>query len=106
MKMLYEFIGGILAGQCLEREVALAIASGDTGSRARERAQGARVRREELDHQPTVKGYLGPMWDGLRYEIDGRLRYEFETTPEQREGREPIAILRYETQAVYDMLSR
>ena len=106
MKMLYEFIGGPLAGQRLERETVLAIASGDTGSRAAERAQGARVRREELDHQPTVKGYLGPMWDGLRYEVDGKLRYEFETTPEQREGREPTAILRYETQEVYNMLSR
>lgn len=38
------------------------------------------VPRKELDNQPKVDGYLGPMWDG-----DG---------------------LRYETQEVYDMLSR
>lgn len=44
------------------------------------RANGAiGVPRAELDNQPKVGGYLGPMWDG-----DG---------------------LRYETQEVYDMLS-
>lgn len=44
------------------------------------RAGGGCVHRAELDNQPKVNGYLGPMWDG-----DG---------------------IRYETQEVYDMLSR
>ena len=44
------------------------------------REQGACVHRAELDNQPTYKGWLGPMWDG------GHLRYE--------------------TQEVYDVLSR
>ena len=44
------------------------------------RARGGLVHRAELDNQPMVDGYLSPMWDG-----DG---------------------LRYETQGVYDMLSR
>ena len=44
------------------------------------RAKGACVPRAELDNQPMVDGYLSPMWDG-----DG---------------------IRYETQEVYDMLSR
>ena len=44
------------------------------------RARGGCVHRAELDNQPMVDGYLSPMWDG-----DG---------------------LRYETQEVYDMLSR
>ena len=44
------------------------------------RARGGWVHRAELDNQPKVNGYLSPMWDG-----DG---------------------LRYETQEVYDMLSR
>lgn len=57
------------------------------------------------DGQPTVKGYLGPMWDGLRYEIDGKLRSDWELTEEAKAGKDPIAILRYETQEVYDMLS-
>lgn len=106
MKMLYNFVGGTLNGKRLERAVVDAIADGNTGSMAKERAQGALVRRVELDDQPTVNGYLGPMWDGLRYEIDGILRYEFTTTPEEREGLEPIAVLRYETQDVYNLLSR
>lgn len=34
------------------------------------RNRGALVPRAELDNQPEVDGYLGPMWDG------GMLRYE------------------------------
>ena len=44
-----------------------------------QRQRGACVPRKELDNQPKVNGYLGPMWDGDK--------------------------LRYETQEVYDMLS-
>lgn len=44
------------------------------------RARGVCVHRAELDNQPKVDGYLSPMWDG-----DG---------------------IRYETQEVYDMMSR
>lgn len=44
------------------------------------RARGVCVHRAELDNQPMVDGYLSPMWDG-----DG---------------------IRYETQEVYDMMSR
>lgn len=43
------------------------------------RNAGAFVPRAELDNQPTLPGYLGPMWDG-----DG---------------------LRYETQEIYNQLS-
>ena len=45
-----------------------------------ERERGACVPRAELDNLPLVDGYLGPMWDG--------------------------GMLRYETQDVYDCLSR
>lgn len=45
-----------------------------------ERELGMCVPRAELDNQPMYKGWLGPMWDGDR--------------------------LRYETQEVYDLLSR
>lgn len=34
------------------------------------RKQGVLCHRKELDNQPLIDGYLGPMWDG------GRLRYE------------------------------
>lgn len=44
------------------------------------RERGGTVHRKELDNQPMVDGYLSPMWDG------GKLRYE--------------------TQEVYDKLSR
>ena len=44
-----------------------------------ERAEGLLVPREELDEQPIYEDFLGPMWDGDCF--------------------------RYETQAVYDILS-
>lgn len=44
------------------------------------RASGGLAPRAELDHQPKVSGYVGPMWDG--------------------------GMLRYETVEVYDALSR
>lgn len=44
------------------------------------RAQGLCVHRAELDNKPKYKGFLGPMWDGGDF--------------------------RYETQEIYDLLSR
>ena len=105
MKYRYEFVGGPLNGRQMQHEEVERIASGHTPYRGRERALGARVPREELDGQPTVKGYLGPMWDGTRYEVAGQIKSAWELTEEEKAGREPIAILRYETQEVYDMMS-
>ena len=105
MKYRYEFVGGRLNGQLMQHEEVEQIAAGHSPYYGRERALGARVPREELDGQPTVKGYLGPMWDGLRYEVDGRLRYDWELTAEEKTGKEPTAILRYETQEVYNLMS-
>lgn len=105
MKYLYHFVGGPLNGRQMQHEEVEKIANGHSPYYGRERALGACVPREELDGQPTVKGYLGPMWDGLRYEVDGRLRSDWELTDAEKAGKEPIAILRYETQEVYDMLS-
>ena len=100
-----EFVGGPLNGQLMQHEEVEQIAAGHRPYYGRERALGAWAPREELDGQPTVCGYLGPMWDGLRYEVDGRLRSEWELTAEEKAGKEPTAILRYETQEVYDLLS-
>ena len=105
MKYLYEFVGGRLNGRQLQHEEVEGIASGHSPYYGRERALGRLAPREELDGQPTVKGYLGPMFDGLRYEIDGQLRSDWSLTADKKEGLEPIAIIRYESQAVYDMLS-
>lgn len=53
--------------------------NGKTKDWTERRNAGACVPRAELDNQPTLPGYLGPMWDG-----DG---------------------LRYETQEIYNQLS-
>lgn len=105
MQYRYEFVGGHLHGELMQHEEVEQIANGHTPYRGRERAMGICVQREELDGQPKVKGYLGPMWDGTRYEVNGQLRSDWELTEQQKTGKEPIAILRYETQEVYDMLS-
>lgn len=44
------------------------------------------------------------MYDGIRYEVNGELKSQWSCTPEEMNG-EPIDILRYETQEVYDVLS-
>lgn len=41
--------------------------------------------KKELQGQPKVRGFLGPMWDGT---LDGK------------------NVIRYETQEVYDIMSR
>lgn len=41
--------------------------------------------KKELQGQPKVRGFLGPMWDGI---LDGK------------------NVIRYETQEVYDIMSR
>ena len=105
MKYRYEFVGGRLNGQLMHLEDVEQIADGHRPYYGRERSLGALVPRAELDGQPTVKGYLWPMWDGLRYEVDGQLKSDWELTAAEKEGKEPVAILRYETQEVYDMLS-
>ena len=94
MKTLYEFIGGHLADKKRTREEVEQIATGHSRNWSRERSQGGRCPRAELDDQPTVAGYVGPMWDGLRYEIDGELRSDWDLTEEEKKGKEPIAILR------------
>lgn len=76
------FVGGRLHG--IEMQVDEIYSKGIwngqvTRSWAEERQRGYCVPRAELDNQPLVDGYIGPMWDGDK--------------------------LRYETQEVYDMLS-
>lgn len=100
-----EFVGG----ERNRQRIPLAEAEQMTGKRSRdwsmERNCGRLVPRAELDNRPVFQGYLGPMWDGVRYEIDGKLKYEFEVSEFDQIGREPICVLRYETQEVYDTLS-
>jgi hypothetical protein len=70
-----------------------------------ERAAGRCVPREELDDQPEVRGYLGPMWDGERYLVDGVLKSAWELPKDQRETVTPdFYVIRYETQEVYNAM--
>ena len=101
MKYVYNFVGGKLNKKMMEREEVDKIAYGYSDDMSELRAKGRMVYRAELDNQPLVEGYLSPMWDGLRY--NGK--YAFEATEEDKKC-EPVAVIRYETQEVYSMLSR
>ena len=84
IEYLYKFVGGKLNNRILTREEINEISNELTKDYSEERKNGIAVHRKELDNQPTVEGYLGPMYNGIDY---GKI------------------ILRYETQEVYDMLS-
>lgn len=98
MTLICYFVGGPWNGQYIP----LSVAERMTAERCHDES---RVWRPELNDRPVFQGYLGPMWDGIRYEIDGRLKYEFEVKEFDQIGLGPIGILRYETQEVYDALS-
>lgn len=87
MKLVCEFVGGVYGGWTIPVEEARKITEKRSMNWSEERNAGMCVPREELDDQPEFAGYLGPMWDGTR-----------------KNG--TIGVLRYETQEVYDMLSR
>lgn len=84
IKYLYEFYGGKLSGKVLSAEQINKISKLKTQNFEKERAQGILVHRKELDDQPIIENYLGPMFDRIDY---GKV------------------YLRYETQEIYDMLS-
>lgn len=85
MKFVCEFVGGPMAGQ-IDLEEAEKLTDKRSEDLSAYRAMGRLVHRAELDNRPEFDGYAGPMWDG------------------ERPG--GIAVLRYETWDVYDMLSR
>lgn len=62
--------------------------------------------REELQGQPILSGFLGPMWDGYRYVTPDGMKYEFLASDEEKNTCEKIAVIRYETAAAYEMYSR
>lgn len=83
---LYELVGGEYAGTYTGDEARkLPILEPELSPDDSDiRANGGFTHRKELDKQLQFKGYLGPMWNGTK---DGK------------------AIIRYETQEVYDMMS-
>lgn len=77
--MMANVYGGKLAGTYNVDDL-WKFANGKSEDLSEARNRGACVHRAELDNQPTLEGYCGPMWDG--------------------------DALRYETQEIYDALSR
>lgn len=106
-KYLYEFVGGEYNGK-MWRYAALEvrnIISGYRKDNSELRAKGVLCARQELDNQPIVKGYMPPMYDGVRYLVDGKLKDKWHITEKQKEQAEIVHIIRYETEEVYDMMS-
>lgn len=85
IEYLYVFYGGNLNRKILTRKQVDKISTEVTQNFEKERKKGLLVHGKELDDQPIIENYLGPMFDYIDY---GRI------------------YLRYETQDVYDMLSR
>ena len=67
--MIARIYGGKLAGT-YEVEDLWKFANGKSEDLSELRDRGCCVHRAELDNQPMLEGYCGPMWDGdaLRYE--------------------------------------
>ena len=81
---LYVFYGGELNGKTLNKNSIDKIANNTTDDYSSKRENGICVHRKELDNQPIINGYLGPMYENIDF---------------------GIVYLRYETQEVYDLLS-
>lgn len=101
MKKLYKFVGGQFNGQTRTETEAQSIwplyGCGLSKDWSKERSEGACVPSELLDREYLFEGYLDPMIDG--YIVGGSIYSE---EPTEYDG----IVLRYETQEVYDMLSR
>ena len=107
MEIRAEFVGGRFDRQNVSLSELEGMGNGRrTQDMSNYRAEGRCVGRAELDNQPIVVGYVGPMWDGLRYEVDGKYLYSFEASEEIKATVEPIGIIRYETPKVYNLFSQ
>lgn len=102
---LYSFYGGELDCEQFPREIVEAIAEGHTPDYSTQRAMGCLCPRKELDNQPTVAGYCGPMWDGMRHVMeDGTVKHDYEVL-DKTKIRYSMAVLRYETPEYYEAMS-
>ena len=85
--MVYDLVGGEYAGTYTYDELVklpIYIKDNDDTAIKNARNNSGFTPRKELDDQPVLNGYLGPMWDGVK---------------------DNQAHIRYETQDVYDMMS-
>lgn len=105
LNLAYTFVGGALDGEQFDRQIVEAFAEGYTPNNTLKRAAGLLCPRKELDEQPKVCGYYGPMWDGIRCVMkDGSVKYEFEVKDFTQVKRK-YGVLRYETEEVYRAMS-
>lgn len=79
-RFLYELCGGAYGGRSYYHYAGLEARNLITGynkDKKKQRAAGMLVYREELDNQPHIKGYNGPMYNGID-EKTGKIiiRYE------------------------------
>ena len=86
-----QFVGGEYNGITVPMEEVMTKfpVTGYTEDLTEIRNRGGVCHRAELDNKPIVSGYLSPMYNGCRVE-------DFTD----------VICIRYETQEVYDMLSR
>lgn len=106
-KYLYQLVGGLYNGNMFRYAglEARDLIAGYSQDMSQIRATGTVCKRAELDNQPIVKGYLGPMYGGVMYFVNGKLKYDFMCDEDEKQG-ERFIIIRYETQKAYDMLSQ
>ena len=104
---LYKFVGGDLDGLTLHYPTLKLknVINSYSEDLTEKRKAGFLCKREELDNQPLVKGYLGPMYDGDCYLVNGKIRASYACSDEVKKHNKHIHIIRYESQEVYDMLS-
>lgn len=103
--MVYSFYGGTYDGQQFHREFMEGIKDGLTADNTLKRAMGCLCPRKELDNQPKVDGYYGPMWDGIRCVMnDGSVKYDFQVL-DKTQVVYSFGVLRYETEEIYEAMS-
>lgn len=105
---LYKFVGGWFNGLTVTegqaREMYEKHGNGLTMDWSKERASGGWVPRAELDNQYMFEGYLSPMWDGDGHLVNGQFK-RMSLCDDGDKLNTYCYVLRYETQAVYDLLS-
>jgi len=106
----YEFVGGELNGRLCDEDTANTLhyiyGNGLSEDLSEIRNRGGLVHRKELDNEFQFAGYLGPMWDGTRYLVNGELKSSWACSEAEKANSPECYVLRYETPEVYERLSR
>lgn len=102
---LYEFCGGRLNGSLLNYSQIKSknFIEGFSEDLTEKRNAGSLCQRKELDNQPLIKNYLGPMYGGDCYIVNGKIKRSYNCTDEEKCNKQ-IHIIRYESQEFYNMM--